>query len=162
MMVHTDHYWIVNGSATQVFSSKTGTFVLVSNQAYEAWLAAGGAPSRVATTADVMSSIWRVSADFPGLADLCKAALGNPACRRRFRAAELLLELTAADAILLRTAVAGPSGVFWLQWNRFVVYPWPIHVQSTFGVNLFSSLVTILGQPRVTAIRTALGLLNGP
>ena len=35
-------YWIVNGSTTQVYSSKAGDYVPVANATYVAWRAAGG------------------------------------------------------------------------------------------------------------------------
>lgn len=42
-----DWYWIVADSSTQVFSSKTGNYLPVSNPAYVAWLAGGGLPTRI-------------------------------------------------------------------------------------------------------------------
>lgn len=48
-----DWYWIVNGSTTQVYSSKTGDYVPVASANYAAWLAAGGVPSRAASEADL-------------------------------------------------------------------------------------------------------------
>jgi hypothetical protein len=44
-----DWYWIVAGSATHVYSSANGDYVPVSDETYQAWLAAGGAPTRIAS-----------------------------------------------------------------------------------------------------------------
>lgn len=44
-----DWYWIVNGSITQVFSSKAKAYVAVSNATYRAWLARGNRPTPIPT-----------------------------------------------------------------------------------------------------------------
>jgi len=44
-----DWYWIVAGSATQVFSSKAKAYVPVANATYVAWLAKGNMPTTIAT-----------------------------------------------------------------------------------------------------------------
>lgn len=46
-------YWIVNGSKTQVYSSAAGDYVPVANATYQAWLAAGGLATRIATEAEL-------------------------------------------------------------------------------------------------------------
>lgn len=46
-------YWIVAGSTTQVFSSASGTLVATSDATYQAWLAAGNLPSRIASWAEL-------------------------------------------------------------------------------------------------------------
>jgi hypothetical protein len=46
-------YWIVNGSTTEVFSSKSGTFVPVANPDYVAWLANDNRPTRIASRAEL-------------------------------------------------------------------------------------------------------------
>lgn len=46
-------YWIVAGSDTQVFSSASGDYVLVSDASYQAWLASGNAPTRIASEAEL-------------------------------------------------------------------------------------------------------------
>jgi hypothetical protein len=48
-----DWYWIVAGDDTRLFSSKTGDYVLPGNAAYVAWLAAGGAPTRIVSEAEL-------------------------------------------------------------------------------------------------------------
>jgi hypothetical protein len=44
----SDWYWIVAGDESRVFSSKVGNYVPVSDATYQAWLAASGAPYRIA------------------------------------------------------------------------------------------------------------------
>lgn len=48
-----NHYWIVAGDESQVYSSVAGDFVPVNNAAYVAWLAAGSAPTRIASNAEL-------------------------------------------------------------------------------------------------------------
>lgn len=48
-----DWYWIVNGDETQVYSSKARNFVQAANATYQAWLSAGGLPSRIASAAEL-------------------------------------------------------------------------------------------------------------
>lgn len=56
----TDWYWAVGGSTTQVYSSKAGNYVPVSNAAYQAWLAKGGATTAI----DIEDSLGRVLARY--------------------------------------------------------------------------------------------------
>lgn len=46
-------YWIVNGSTTQVYSSAAGDYVAANNTTYQAWVAAGGAATRIASEAEL-------------------------------------------------------------------------------------------------------------
>jgi hypothetical protein len=46
-------YWTVNGSTTQVYSSAVGDYVPVENAAYQAWVAAGGRTTRIASEAEL-------------------------------------------------------------------------------------------------------------
>lgn len=48
-----DWYWIVGSNESQVFSSKTGTFVPIGNKDYVAFLAAGNRPSRILNEAEL-------------------------------------------------------------------------------------------------------------
>jgi len=48
-----NHYWIVTGSATQVFASASGDYVPVVDATYQAWLAAGNTPSRIVSEAEL-------------------------------------------------------------------------------------------------------------
>jgi hypothetical protein len=49
MMFYTvkDHYWIINGSKTQVFSSYAKGYVPVDDPRYIVWLANGNLPTRI-------------------------------------------------------------------------------------------------------------------
>ena len=40
-------YWVVDGSTTQVWSSASFGYVAVSDSTYQAWLAAGNAPTKI-------------------------------------------------------------------------------------------------------------------
>ena len=42
-------YWIVSGSAPQVYSSSIGDYVVVGDPNYQAWLAAGNSPTSIDT-----------------------------------------------------------------------------------------------------------------
>jgi hypothetical protein len=44
-----DWYWIVAGSTTQVYTSARTTYVPVEDATYQAWLAVGNYPSRIAS-----------------------------------------------------------------------------------------------------------------
>lgn len=49
----TDWYWIVAGDETKVFSSARGSMVPASNATYQAWLADGTLPTRIASKAEL-------------------------------------------------------------------------------------------------------------
>jgi hypothetical protein len=46
-------YWIIGGSATQVYSSAAGDYVPVANATYVAWLADGTLPTKIDTEANL-------------------------------------------------------------------------------------------------------------
>ena len=43
----SNHYWIVGGSTTQVYSSASASYVAVADATYVAWLAAGNLPTKI-------------------------------------------------------------------------------------------------------------------
>lgn len=49
----TNWYWIVGGPTTQVYSSAIGNYVPVTDATYQAWLAKGGAPTKIDTEANL-------------------------------------------------------------------------------------------------------------
>jgi hypothetical protein len=49
----SDWYWIVAGSTTQVYASKIGNYVPVADATYQAWLAAGMEPTKIASEAEL-------------------------------------------------------------------------------------------------------------
>jgi hypothetical protein len=51
-----DWYWIIAGDETQVYSSARAAMVQAADEVYRAWLAAGGAPTRI----DSMDSLIEV------------------------------------------------------------------------------------------------------
>ena len=46
-------YWSVAGSTTQVYSSASGDYVAIADSTYQAWLAAGNAPTKIDTEANL-------------------------------------------------------------------------------------------------------------
>jgi hypothetical protein len=48
-----DWYWIVAGSTAQVYSSKLRNYVQAADATYQAWLAAGGIPTKIDTEASL-------------------------------------------------------------------------------------------------------------
>jgi hypothetical protein len=58
----TDHYWIVGGSTTQVYSSNTNTYVPVADANYVAWQGEG----KVATPIEVEADIWPCQSKIKG------------------------------------------------------------------------------------------------
>jgi len=49
----TNHYWLVNGDGTQVYSSKLARFVSVVDVEYIAWLTAGGIATKIVSTREL-------------------------------------------------------------------------------------------------------------
>jgi len=54
-----NHYWIVAGSTTQVYSSASGDYVPVADSTYQAWLAKGNVPDRVESEATLGAYLVR-------------------------------------------------------------------------------------------------------
>lgn len=48
-----DHYWVVAGSATQVYHSGRRAYVPVGDSSYQTWLAMGHQPTRIASDAEL-------------------------------------------------------------------------------------------------------------
>jgi len=48
-----NHYWIVGGSTTQIYSSAGADYVPVTDAVYEAWLASGGVPTQIDTESNL-------------------------------------------------------------------------------------------------------------
>lgn len=46
-------YWIVAGSTTQVYSSKSGNFVPLADTGYQAWLTVGNLPTKIDSEANL-------------------------------------------------------------------------------------------------------------
>ena len=46
-------FWIVGGDESQVFSSKSGNYILASDAGYVAWVASGGMPTRIASAVEL-------------------------------------------------------------------------------------------------------------
>ena len=52
-----DWYWIVNGSTTQVYSSKVGNYVSITDPAYLAWVTDTRKPTKIASEADLGTTL---------------------------------------------------------------------------------------------------------
>jgi hypothetical protein len=72
-----NHYWIVAGDETQVYSSARRTFVPVADGIYQAWLAASGLPTRTVSQAELWDTL---ATQFPG-----GLPVGNTTLRDRLR-----------------------------------------------------------------------------
>ncbi len=71
-------YWVVAGSTTQVYSSASDSFVLVTDPTYQAWLTKGGKPTKVdslQTLSDVLSAAGQPLPPGGGASDSQKEAL---------------------------------------------------------------------------------------
>ncbi len=66
-------YWLVGGDATQVYSSAAGAFVPVADATYQAWLAAGHAPTAIDTTQS-LSDVLSGAPGLPAVSDTLKDA----------------------------------------------------------------------------------------
>jgi hypothetical protein len=100
--------------------------------AYTAWLAAGGVPD-------------------PYLA---------PVVPQTVLSQDLMAQFTAADATAIQAAVAG-NVQFWLLWQAMTAQRDPMLVTNARFVSGWAALVQVLGQPRMTAIATTLGVTIG-
>lgn len=70
---------------------------------------------------------------------------------------DLMAQFTADDAGLIQTAIAGNTQ-FWLLWSAMQAQRDPMLVTNARFLAGWSALVTVLGQPRMDAIATALGV----
>jgi hypothetical protein len=48
-----DHYWIVAGDDSRLWSSARGAYVAAADATYAAWRASGGVASRIASAAEL-------------------------------------------------------------------------------------------------------------
>lgn len=97
-------------------------------QAYEAWLAAGNTPDPA-----------------------------PPPPPQSVLSQDLMAQFTAADATAIQVAIAG-NVQFWLLWNALTTQKDPMPVTNPRFKLGWSTLVQVLGQPRMDAIATALGV----
>jgi hypothetical protein len=66
-------YWIVAGSTTQVYSSSTGDYILVSNPTYQSWLSTGNKPTNIDSEANLGDVIATLGAPKPVNANVLAA-----------------------------------------------------------------------------------------
>lgn len=75
-----------------------------------------------------------------------------------FLAREFLAELTEADGVLVRAAIAGNAG-FWLLWQAMTGQgDAPIRTDSDRFVAGWAGIRTVLGEPRALQIADVLGI----
>jgi hypothetical protein len=70
---------------------------------------------------------------------------------------DLMAQFTAADAVAIQTAIAG-SQPFWLLWYQLQAQKDPMLVTNARFLAGWNALIQVLGQPRMTAIATTLGV----
>lgn len=70
---------------------------------------------------------------------------------------DLMAQFTADDAAKIQAAVAG-NAQFWLLWSAMQAQKDPMVVTNARFVSGWNALVQVLGQARMTAIATALGV----
>jgi hypothetical protein len=70
---------------------------------------------------------------------------------------DLMAQFTAADAVAIQTAIAG-SQPFWLLWYQLQAQKDPMVVTNARFLAGWNALIQVLGQARMTAIATALGV----
>lgn len=99
-------------------------------QVYQAWLAAGNVPDPA-----------------PPVVPTPQTVLSQ----------DLMAQFTAADAAAIQTAVAANVN-FWLLWQAMAAQKDPMIVTNARFLAGWSALVQVLGQPRMTAIATALNV----
>jgi hypothetical protein len=70
---------------------------------------------------------------------------------------DLMAQFTADDAAKIQAAIAG-NAQFWLLWNALTTQKDPMTVTNARFLRGWNALVSVLGQPRMNAIATALGV----
>ena len=103
------------------------------HQAYEAWLAAGNTPDPFEPP---------------------------PAPPASVLPQELMAQITAADAALIRAAIAGDDQK-WLLWQALTAQRDPMVVTNARFLAGWAALVAVLGAPRMAEIAAALGVEVG-
>jgi hypothetical protein len=98
--------------------------------AYNVWLAVGGVPDPY---------------------------VAPPAPPAQILSQDLMAQFTTADATAIQAAVAG-NVQFWLLWQAMTAQKDPMIVTNARFLAGWAALVTVLGQPRMTAIAAALGV----
>lgn len=73
---------------------------------------------------------------------------------------DLMAQFTAADAAAIQVAVAS-NAQFWLLWSAMQAQKDPMMVTNARFLAGWAALVQVLGQPRMTAIATALNVTIG-
>lgn len=81
----------------------------------------------------------------------------NPPAPHKVLSQDLMAQFTAADAAAIQAAVASNSQ-FWLLWSALQTQKDPMDVTNVRFLTGWAALVTVLGQPRMTQIATALGV----
>lgn len=81
----------------------------------------------------------------------------NPPTPQTVLSQDLMAQFTAADATLIQTAIASDAQ-FWLLWSAMQAQKDPMVITNARFLAGWAALVQVLGQPRMTAIATALNI----
>ena len=101
-----EHYWIVAGDGSRLWSSAAAAYVPADDEAYRAWSSNGGLPARIASEAELD-------------AVLAAAGLGerapNPP-RRRVEKTLIVARLTSIGQIAAAKAALEADASAWARW----------------------------------------------
>lgn len=178
--IPTNWYWVVAGSATQVFSSASGTYVPITDATYVAWLVTAH-PSRIASEAELIAVLAQQA---PGV------VVGSPAGLSAYAAAKqaaimiggisvniggpsVEASTDATSLVLLQGAVsiaqANPSATFkWVSSTGASVTLTAAEIEtifaavSTFLQATFTTLAGVLTAISGGAITTKAGVDSPP
>lgn len=84
----------------------------------------------------------------------------NPPKVQTVLSQDLMAQFTVADATTIQAIVSG-NVQFWLLWSSMQAQKDPMGVTNARFLAGWSALVTVLGQPRMTAIAAALNITIG-
>jgi hypothetical protein len=97
------------------------------------------------------------AAEFVADTDPSLIAFLNPPAPVTVLSQNLMAQFTAADAAAIQAAVAANSQ-FWLLWSAMQAQKDPMMTTNARFLAGWSALVIVLGDPRMAAIATALGI----
>jgi len=70
---------------------------------------------------------------------------------------DIMAQFTVTDVTAIQAAIAS-NAQFWLLWSSFLAQGGPMTITNARFQQGWAALVQVLGQPRMTAIATALGV----
>lgn len=110
------------------------------------------------TDAAPFISVWnRTDVAQPTAAEIEAVDTDALLAPRAVLAQDLMAQFTADDATKIQTAISG-NVPFWLLWSAMQAQKDPMVIANARFQAGWAALVQVLGQPRMTAIATALGV----